>query len=212
MSHIRAVGFDFDGTLFDTGDAIVASFADACLELGVAAPNEQKLIPLIGRSLTDIINELEFKSFPIDTVIDTYRRHHVNHIPKIASFEGVRDCLQKLKDQGVRIAIVTTRHQHSVELILKTNGFEPSFFDCVVTGDMCENLKPHPEPLQRAMKHLEVNASEFCYVGDRGVDRDSALAAGAQFVAVGWGASPFEEALPDGAHKCEHPGQFFLLR
>lgn len=209
---IRAVGFDFDGTLFDTSEAIVASFADTSLEFGVSAPSEQTLVPLIGHSLTDIINELEFKNFPVTTVIDTYRRHHANHIPKISSFEGVRECLQKLKRQGFQIAIVTTRYSQSVDLILKINGFDPSFFDCVIAGDMCENLKPHPEPLLRAMNHLKIKPNEFCYVGDRAVDRDAALAAGVQFVAVGWGSAPFEETLPAGSHRCDHPERFFLIR
>ena len=53
--NIRAVFFDFDYTLAETGDIVVHGFADACPLLGLPAPDAQAVRRTVGGTLEEIV-------------------------------------------------------------------------------------------------------------------------------------------------------------
>ena len=98
-------------------------------------------------------------------------------------YPGVPEVLQKLKRDGYRVGIVTTKYRYRIEDILKRfNGTE--WIDLIVGGDNVKVEKPDPEGLLWAIDKLGVEKDEILYVGDSLVDAKTAANAGVRFAAV----------------------------
>lgn len=74
------------------------------------------------------------------------------------------------------------------------------FFDVVVTIDDVEHVKPHPEPIQKALQLLDAKPEETLMVGDNHHDIVGGQNAGTKTAAVGWtikGRAYLESYKPD---------------
>jgi pyrophosphatase PpaX len=73
-------------------------------------------------------------------------------------------------------------------------------FDVIVAGDDCQNHKPHPEPLLRAMETALASQRETIYIGDSTHDIVAGRAAQVMTAAATWGPFPraaLEDLRPD---------------
>jgi pyrophosphatase PpaX len=137
-----------------------------------------------------------------ELLLEAYRRHHEeNHDTLIGEFPGIEESLSRLRQAGIKVAVVTSKRRASVEMAL--NNF-PGFRNAVdrfVTMEDTTEHKPHPEPLLRGLELLgDVPKEGAAYVGDSPFDVEAAKAAGLTSVAVSWGAfseDRLHEAEPD---------------
>ena len=98
-------------------------------------------------------------------------------------YAGVKSVLQKLKDKGYMVAIVTTKFHYRIEQILnKFDANEP--IDIIVGAEDVKAEKPNPEGLLYAIECLGVMSEEVLYVGDSLVDAKTADNAKVKFAAV----------------------------
>ena len=98
-------------------------------------------------------------------------------------YDGVKNILQKLKEEGYRIAIVTTKFHYRIEQILKKfDAYE--LIDCIVGAEDVKIEKPDPQGLLWAIEDLGVGKEDVLYVGDSLVDAKTAENAKVKFVAV----------------------------
>jgi pyrophosphatase PpaX len=107
---------------------------------------------------------------------------------------GVLDTLQKLKERQLRIGLVTNNSRKGANLTLEHLGLS-GFFHTVVTRDDCEEMKPDPSPLNKALKELDARPDEAIFVGDSVNDIIAAKEAGVGSVAIATGTSSLEELL-----------------
>ena len=118
---------------------------------------------------------------------------------EVTLYPGAINTLQKLRGSSVKIGLVTNNGRKGTDLTLKRHNLH-TFFDAVVTRDDCENMKPAPDPVLKALDEMHVSRSEAILVGDGVMDIMAAKAAGIPSVAVSTG--PFTsgrllEAGPD---------------
>ena len=107
---------------------------------------------------------------------------------------GVLDTLNELKERSLRIGLVTNNSRKGTALTLNNLGLN-GFFHTVVTRDDCQEMKPHPSPLSKALKNLDARADEAIYVGDSVNDILAAKEAGLRSVAVTTGAASTQQLL-----------------
>lgn len=82
--------------------------------------------------------------------------------------ENLEKILEDLKSR-FKLGVVTSRGSHGIEEIFNLRPIE-KYFDVVIGFDDVENHKPHPEPLERAVAKLNINAYEAIYIGDSDTD------------------------------------------
>lgn len=199
-----AVLFDFDGTLVDTTELIYQSLRHATKEiLGVELSREVLMAnvgqPLPGQMVALVEKEYAAQGETNDLaseLLESYRLHNQEHHEAlIRKFPNVEETLSRLRQVGVKIAVVTSKRRPSVEMAIETFPELGEVSDHFVTMEDTEEHKPHPAPLLKGLELLgDVPVSEAAYVGDSPHDVEAARAAGLTSVAVSWGAFS-EEAL-----------------
>jgi pyrophosphatase PpaX len=190
--------FDLDGTIVDTTELIRQSFRHASREvLGKQLPDEV-LMANVGQPLMTQMKLLNAEK--AQELYDVYRRfNHMHHDDFIRAYPGVEELLQELKKRGARLAIVTSKSRDTVNMAFRAIPIE-HYFETVVSTDDTDFHKPDPQPLQLAMRRLDVIPDESVYIGDSPFDIEAGQAAGVVTAAVGWGIFPpvrLKELEPD---------------
>jgi len=195
---INTVLFDLDGTLINTNELIISSFLHT---LNTYYPDQYKredVLPFIGPSLHDTFSKIDESK--VEEMIACYRQfNHDHHDELVEEYETVYETVQELKKQGYKVGIVTTKARQTVEMGLKLSKLD-EFFDVVVTIDDVEHVKPHPEPLQKALELLDAKPEEALMVGDNHHDIVGGQNAGTKTAAVSWtlkGRAYLEAYKPD---------------
>ena len=191
---LRAVLFDFDGTLVDTTDLIYQSMRHASGEVLGREISREVLMANVGQPLPRQMELLSAEH--AEALLDSYRLHNEeNHDALIKEFPGVEKALGRLHAAGVGVAVVTSKRRFSVEMALKSFPGLGEVVDQWVTMEDTEQHKPRPEPILKGLELLgDIPREEAAYVGDSPFDVAAARAAGVASVAVSWGAFT-EEAL-----------------
>jgi HAD superfamily hydrolase (TIGR01549 family) len=116
----------------------------------------------------------------------------------IRIYEGITEIIEKAKNQGVKIAIVTSSPRpYALKLLIKGR----LHYDTLICYHDTQNKKPHPEPIIIALNNLmisPVNYKDVYSFGDRDIDIIASNKAGVQSVACYWGAN--DRASLDGSN------------
>jgi pyrophosphatase PpaX len=191
---LGAALFDFDGTLVDTTDLIYQSMRHATGEILGREISRDVLMANVGQPLPRQMELLSAEH--AEALLDSYRLHNEeNHDALIKEFPGVEESLARLKAEGVRVGVVTSKRRFSVDMALKNFPGLGDVVDQWVTMEDTTEHKPRPEPLLKGLELLgNVPREQASYVGDSPFDVTAAKAAGVESVAVSWGAFS-EDAL-----------------
>lgn len=125
-----------------------------------------------------------------EELLDVYLRHNEElHEGLIREFPNVDTSLARLRDAGLRLAVVTSKRRFSVERDLDSFPDLRGVFDAFVTMEDTAEHKPLPAPLLKGLELLDdVSPERAAYVGDAPFDVAAARAAGVMSVALSWGA------------------------
>jgi pyrophosphatase PpaX len=193
----QAILFDLDGTLLDTRELILSSFRYATrVVLGEQLPDE-RLLPYIGIPL--IYQMRRIAPEHADELMRVYREHNARvHDELIRYFEGTREALEELCDEGRRLAVVTSKRNEPAHRGLERFGLE-DYFQLIIGSDDTDKHKPDPEPLLLAAARLSVPPAACVYVGDSPFDMQAARSAGITAVGALWGMFSREDLTQGGA-------------
>lgn len=180
--------FDLDGTLIDSTEAILESFAVAFNTFGKEVPSEVKIKKEIGYPLDDMFATLGVASKEIDAHVRAYKMHYRKiSCAKTVLLPQAREAVE-LASQHARLGVVTTKTaKYSIEL-LEYMGLM-HYFDVLVGREDVVHPKPHPEPILKALSKLQTDTNKYWMVGDTPMDIVAAKAAHINSVAVTCGYS-----------------------
>jgi pyrophosphatase PpaX len=201
--------FDLDGTLIDSGGMILASFRHATRTvLAREIPDEELVAAVGGSSIQEQMRS--FDPDRADELVRVYREHNTPLHDQLEAFPGVHDLLERLRDEGRRLGVVTAKHHRTVRLAFDRLDIG-RFFDAVVAADDTNRHKPHPEPVLHALALLDAEPAEAAFVGDSPFDMQAGKAAGVFTVGVSWGKiHPAERLLELGADTVVHSPEELL--
>lgn len=181
----QAALFDLDGTLVDS----VPDIAHAANEMLHAMGREK--LPLsdlrnfVGKGTAVLIKRaLSAKLDYTEPEITLFEQaehffnlfYHQSNGTKSELYPNVIKGLQRLKENGVKLAIVTNKPEQFTLPLVEKIGLTP-FFDLVVSGDSCALKKPHPDQLFYACKKLGIKVENTVFIGDSLNDTQAANAA-----------------------------------
>lgn len=207
-TNYQAVLFDLDGTLVDSLPDIIASVRLTEQELGLVGCSDAEVCHWIGNGARVLIRRVltgDMDSIPDDDALEktfaVFMRHYAVQGIKLTSlYPGAEDVLKKLRQQPIRIGLVTNKPKAiTVDLIQKLNI--EHYFDVVLGGGDVANPKPHGEMLITAAEKLGVAVKDCLMVGDSSNDVLAARNADMPVVAVRGGynhGEAIELAEPDG--------------
>jgi pyrophosphatase PpaX len=186
--------FDFDGTLVDSGAIILASMRHAVTTvLGREVPEAELMAAVGGPGLVAQMEALD--AGRVEELVRVYRAHNEPLHAELEPCPGIEPTLDRLHNEGRRMAIVTAKRRQTVQLAFEVLPHLEGYFEVVVGADDTRRHKPNPEPLLHALERLGAEPGEAAYVGDSPFDVQAARAAGTYAVAVTWGQIHDEERL-----------------
>lgn len=194
MSYTTYI-FDFDYTLADSSRGIVMCYRHVLTREGFLEVTDEQIKRTIGKTLEESFSEMT----GITDVqrLASMKQQYVQHANSCMTanthlFPETKEVLKRLKRQGARIAILSTKYRYRIEE-LAARDFPEGFFDLIVGGEDVTQMKPSPEGLLLAMERLHSNPADTLYLGDSVVDALTAQAAGVPFAGVLHGVTTREE-------------------
>ncbi|MBB3210864.1 phosphoglycolate phosphatase [Herbaspirillum sp. Sphag1AN] len=185
--------FDWDGTLMDSTSTIVRCIQAAARDLGLPIPDKSAASYVIGLGLQDAmqaaIPDVDPKYYP--RIVERYRHHYLGQDQDLSLFDGVREMLDDLSQQGYFLAVATGKSRVGLNRALNTTKLL-SVFDATRCADETFS-KPHPAMLQELTRELGQEMQRTLMIGDTTHDLQMAINAGASGVAVEFGAHPVEQ-------------------
>ncbi|MDO4178316.1 MAG: HAD-IA family hydrolase [Phascolarctobacterium sp.] len=183
---IKGILFDFDGTIADTTEIILTAFAYTVKTCLHRETTREEMLATFGLVIHDAFYMYTHDEAKITEMRNIYRAEHNRlHDEMIKIFPGVRKGIDKLKKQGIRIGIVTSKKSPMLKHGLSCLGLL-DYVDVMVCADDVINGKPDPEPMRIAANKLGLFAYECIAVGDSPFDIMSGKRAGMQTFAVNY--------------------------
>lgn len=181
--NINTVLFDMDGTLIDTNALIHDSFVHTLKHYGLSFTDEE-ILTFNGPPLIDTFTNIN--PLLADQMVETYREHNIaQHDQYVTVFPTVKETLEELRQQGIKMAVVSAKMSLGVEQSLAFTDLR-QYFDVVVSVDDVIKPKPHPEPVLKAIEQLGSSPETSLMVGDNSHDIESGNNAGVKTVGVSW--------------------------
>lgn len=174
----KRVLFDFDGTLFDTSPGILRCMRAALEKNGYDAHTREWLKRFIGPPVIPALKEFHgMDDAEAEKVKSDYRAlYRAEGVFECAPMYGAKECLQRLRAAGIRLAVATSKPYYFAEDILKRFGFY-GLFDAVC-GAVSDEHSGKEEIVANALSALGAGAEGTVMVGDRKYDVLGAKACG----------------------------------
>jgi 2-phosphoglycolate phosphatase len=191
---IRAVLFDFDGTLADSFPAITASTNHVRRLYGLPELPEAEVRRSVGLGLEYLMTKLVPNAPPADAVA-AYRAHHPSvMLTGTALMPGVADTVPELRRRGLKLGVCSNKRVEFTKQLVAALGLGASI-EVVLGPEDVGVPKPDPAMLIEAARRLEVSSGETIYVGDMAVDVEAGHAAGMETWLVLGGAVGTDDPL-----------------
>lgn len=205
------VMFDLDGTLIETAPEICDAVNDTLKHFGLPEVTQTQVDQWIGHGTRELlIQALAFvRKLPVDAIriSDTlpviaaeFDRHYQRRCgTRSHLYPQVREALQQLRLQGVRLAVVTNKEGRYTQTVLAAHDLVP-LFDRVVSGDSLPTKKPDPAGIHSCLAQFDVRPERALFVGDSSIDVATARNAGVPVWALPYGynmGQPIEACGPD---------------
>lgn len=176
--------FDLDGTLIDSTEAILESFHHSLALHGVIQGVEDtQITEQIGHPLSVMFDAVGVPKELNEEHIMSYKRHYRSiACAKTLLLPNARDAIEEA-GKFARLGIVTTKTAEYSREILHHLGVM-DHFEVLIGFEDVQNLKPHPEPIHKAIEKMGVSEHEIWMIGDTRLDIEAANRAGIEHVAV----------------------------
>ena len=191
--------FDLDGTLAETDSLHLPTWVETLEPYGVEVDEEFYRDRISGRSTDEIVRELlpELTHAQGRSIGDAKEASFRGRATGLEPLPGLVDFIERGRERGMKIALVTNAPEENVEAILLALELRDSF-DLVVLADEVEAVKPDPAPYRVALKKTGVPAEEALAFEDSVSGISSSVAAGVPTVGIASSQDP-EKLLGAGA-------------
>lgn len=200
---IKAAIFDMDGTVTNTLPTITNVVNRLMSEEGLAPYSEEDMKYMVGNGYKNLIQRAvtgrNGDISRLKALQDRYLElYSADYLTGSYIYDGIVDVLTKLKENGVKIAVLSNRPDVQTQYVINAL-FGENFFD-MTCGAVDEfPLKPDTAYLKHILKALDVTPKEALYFGDTSTDMQTGKGGGLYTVGVLWGFRKQDELEAAGA-------------
>jgi phosphoglycolate phosphatase len=187
----KLVIFDLDGTLLYTIEDL-GQAANYALERNGYATHSMASYPYfvgngVRRLMTRVLPEDARDDENVDRVLGDFMKYYDEHcIDYTKPYNGMPELLQDLRDMGVMMAVASNKYQQAVSKIIP-HYFPDINFIAIEGQKDGVNVKPDPSIVFSILAQARVPKADALYIGDSGVDMETARRACIDSVGVTWG-------------------------
>ena len=197
----HAVIFDLDGTLLNTLEDL-RSAVNAALSLrGLPPRSTEEERQFVGNGIRNLMRRAlpaGTEEAEIDAALADFKQYYGAHIhDSTVPYDGIPELLSSLRRRGIRIGVLSNKIDAASQQLIR--HFFPGQTDVVFGEHEGIPRKPDPTSCKLVMEQLDVKPEEVLYVGDSGVDMQTANNAGLTAVGVTWGFRDREDLIQNGA-------------
>lgn len=187
----QLVIFDLDGTLLNTIADLAQSTNHALARLGYPTHPTDAYRLMVGNG----INKLFERALPegektqenIMRVRAEFLPHYDAHNADLSCpYPAIPELLAHLQEAGIKIAVASNKYQRATEKLV-AHYFPLIQFAAVLGQREGIAVKPDPAIVHDILRTSGIDAAHTLYVGDSGVDMQTALNAGVTACGVTWG-------------------------
>lgn len=183
--------FDLDGTLLNTIEDLGHAANYALEKNGFATHSMASYRFFVGngvrRLITRVLPEDERDSDTVDMLLRDFTEYYDEHNTDFTKpYAGIPELLLDLRDKNVRMAVASNKYQAAVDRIIG-HFFGDVDFVAVEGQKEGVNVKPDPSIVFSILARARVPKAATLYVGDSGVDMETARRACLDSVGVTWG-------------------------
>lgn len=188
VDSIKAVLFDLDGTLIDSEYFYFSNWAPILEDsFGLKITFEDWIHDFAGHTLSrnveclkDQYQVVTTEEYIWKTTREAYSKSSM-HAVQLMPY--VRPTLDLLQEKGIRLGLVTSSYQTTVDVVLGNHGIL-DYFEFFITREKVQQAKPNAEPYLLALSKLSLDSTSVLAIEDTITGTTSAKAAGLNCIAV----------------------------
>ena len=186
--------FDLDGTLSESGEGILDSVCEVFRRTNRPLPSEDIIKSFIGPPMYDSLRRCGFSHEDAEKGVEIYKEAFIQSgIYKNKVYDGMNEVLEELKENGILLAVATTKYQPFADRIIKMLNLD-RFFDFVggATADTTRRTKELV--IRYDLENLNATPdSRIIMIGDTKFDAEGASKIGCDFIGALYGYGTKEE-------------------
>ena len=196
----KAIMFDLDGTITDSGKAIMTSVSIALSRMGYENEPEEKLRTFIGPSLFDSFKrEYPFSDEEAWAAVDHYRKVYEEGIMyDVTIYDGIPELLKTLREKGFAVYLITSKPIAFSARIVEHIGLT-KYFTKEIGPDLKDPCSDKERLIKRVIQEDGLKEKECLMIGDTFYDIKGAVLAGVDSVGVTYGFGKKEDLIESGA-------------
>lgn len=193
----KLVIFDLDGTLLNSIADLAQSTNHALALNGFAQHEQDEYNFFVGNGVTKLFE----RALPegsktlenIEKIKAVFVAHYDKHNTDLSTpYPGIIDLLASLHQKGIMLAVASNKYDSATKKLVQ-HYFPNTPFVAILGQREGINVKPDPTIVEDIISITGVAKEDILYVGDSGVDMQTAKNAGVTAVGVTWGFRPRTE-------------------
>lgn len=189
MAKYKLAIFDMDGTILNTIDDLAGGVNHALAMAGLPTRTVDQVRSIVGNGIFTTLKlcapegTSDEKLAELHTYFAPYYEQH--RADKTRPYDGIPELLQKLKNNGIKTAVVSNKSDISVKPLAEQ--YFPGLFDTAMGVTASIEKKPAPDMANIIIKNYGFDKKDVVYIGDSEVDIMTAQNTGIDCVCVTWG-------------------------
>ncbi len=195
--------FDLDGTLLNSIDDLGHAANYALEKNGYPTHSIASYPFFVGNGVRRLIERVLPEDARTVNIVDRllvhFKEYYNEHNTDFTvPYQGIPELLNKLSAHGVAIAVASNKYQQATEKLI--NHYFPNISFVAVEGQK-DNVpvKPDPSIVFEILSKAKMPKADTIYIGDSGVDMETARRACVDSVGVTWGFRPEKELIESHA-------------
>ncbi len=189
--------FDLDGTLLNTIDDLAAATNYALKAMGYPQHGLWVYPNMVGNGVRKLIERAlpddQHSEKVVNDTLAHFKEYYGEHCCDATTpYPGIPELLEELTARGINLAVTSNKYEEAVTKIV-AHYFPDANFRAILGNIDGIPRKPDPSIVFKALSMCPTPKAEVLYVGDSGVDMETARRACVESCGVTWGFRPIVE-------------------